>query len=334
MEKTNLPYGRHSILFAPMEGVTDPIYRKTVMGLFPEWSMFATDFLRVPTEGTITHKKALEHFGEEIYENLELREKTTFQILTTPRANTEQTVQIIDELGFNHLDLNLGCPSRRVNAHLGGSYLLSDLKLLEQVVGGIRKKFNRCFTVKIRVGYKDDSEFDNIIKVLSNCGVEAITIHGRTKVEMYKGVAQWKYFSRACELTNVPIIANGDIWTPEDIQKIFTETDCYGVMCGRSAMKTPWLAQLYYLFKERKILTSDQRLSLRTDLNSIYFSSLEKNLFPILGAEKTLKKMKSLIRYSFDDYNGGELFKRKLLRTPELATFLQSLSQLKRDSFQ
>ena len=311
-----------------MEGVTDPVYRKTVMQLFPEWDMFATDFLRVPTEGFITHKRAIEHFGEDIYKNKNLRDKTTFQILTTPRANTDQTVQIIDELDFQHLDLNLGCPSKRVNAHLGGSYLLSDTKLLEQVVGGIRKKFDKCFSVKIRAGYKDDTEFDNIIKTLTDCGVDAITIHGRTKVEMYKGFAQWKYFSRACELTEIPIIANGDIWTPEDIEKIFTETNCYGVMCGRSAMKTPWLAQLFQLYKEGKKLTTEQRLSLRTHLNNIYFSSLEDSFSKYLDQGKTLKKLKSLIRYSFEDYNDGEMFKRNLLRTPEFESFIKSLHSL------
>ena len=311
-----------------MEGVTDPTYRKTVMGLFPDWDMFATDFLRVPTEGHITHKKAIEHFGEKIFNDPELKIKTTYQILTTPRANTNQTVEVLNDLEFNHLDLNLGCPSRRVNAHLGGSYLLSDTKLLEQVVCNIRKNFNRCFTVKIRAGYKDDTEFDNIIKTLDGCGVDAITIHGRTKVEMYKGFAQWKYFSRACELTNIPIIANGDIWTPEDIEKIFTETNCYGIMCGRSAMKTPWLAQLYYLYKKKEVTLPEERLKLRTKLNNIYFSSLEKNFSEILDEAKTLKKLKSLIRYSFEDYSGGEDFKRKLLRSSDFNFFTYEINNI------
>ena len=311
-----------------MEGVTDPTYRKTVMGLFPDWDMFATDFLRVPTEGHITHKKAIEHFGEKIFNDPELKIKTTYQILTTPRANTNQTVEVLNDLEFNHLDLNLGCPSRRVNAHLGGSYLLSDTKLLERVVCNIRKNFNRCFTVKIRAGYKDDTEFDNIIKTLDGCGVDAITIHGRTKVEMYKGFAQWKYFSRACELTNIPIIANGDIWTPEDIEKIFTETNCYGIMCGRSAMKTPWLAQLYYLYKKKEVTLPEERLKLRTKLNNIYFSSLEKNFSEILDEAKTLKKLKSLIRYSFEDYSGGEDFKRKLLRSSDFNFFTYEINNI------
>ena len=145
MSEHNLPYKKHSILFAPMEGITDPAYRKTVMELYPEWDMFATDFLRVPTEGYVTEKKVIEHFGEEIYNDTKLRDKTTYQILTTPRANTEQTLEVINSLEFKHLDLNIGCPSRRVNAHQGGSFLLTDVKLLEEVVSLIRKKTNKTF---------------------------------------------------------------------------------------------------------------------------------------------------------------------------------------------
>jgi len=305
-----------------MEGVTDPTYRKTVMNLFPEWDMFATDFLRVPTEGKITHKKAIEHFGEEIFHTPELKAKTTFQILTTPKANTDQTVEVINDLEFHHLDLNLGCPSRRVNAHLGGSYLLSDMNLLEQVVSNIRKNFNRCFTVKIRAGYKDDSDFDNIIKILSYCGVDAITIHGRTKVEMYKGVAQWKYFQRACELTETPIIANGDIWTPEDITKIFNQTGCYGVMCGRSAMKTPWLSRMY---KNKNQDNSSQRLKIRSQNNAKYFNSLINDYSSQMEDQKILKKIKSLIRYSFEDYENGDLIKSTLLRSHDFDFFKKNI---------
>ena len=215
-----------------------------------------------------------------------------------------------------------------MNAHLGGSYLLSDTKLLEEVVSTIRKKFSKCFTVKIRAGYKDDTQFDEIIKTLDGCGVEAITIHGRTKVEMYKGVAQWKYFSRACELTNIPINANGDIWTPEDIDQIFKETNCYGIMCGRSAMKTPWLPALYQAFKKEQYQCPKERLTLRGKNNYNYFNSLVRDYSPHLEETKVLKKLKALIRYSFDDYKDGEMIKRGLLRTPELSAFKQTLFSL------
>ena len=83
---------------------------------------------------------------------------------------------------------------------------------------------------------------------------------------MYKGTAQWKYFSIATKLTNLPIIiANGDIWTPEDIEKLFSETDIYAVMCARSAMKTPWLARDFQLKKEINY-TKNKRLANRLGL--------------------------------------------------------------------
>ena len=328
--RSTLPYPKHSILFAPMEGITDPAYRKTVMELYPEWDMFATDFLRVPTEGTVTEKKVVEHFGEEIYSNPKLRDKTTYQILTTPRANTEQTLEIINGLEFNHLDLNIGCPSRRVNAHQGGSFLLTDVKLLEQVVSLIRKKTNKTFTTKIRVGFHDDKNFDDIIRCLDFCGVDGITIHGRTRVEMYKGVAQWKYFSRATKLTNLPIIANGDIWTPEDIETLFSETDVYAVMCARSAMKTPWLAREFQL-KEINY-TKSKRLANRLELLPYYFSALETN-YREAGMEdtKVLKKMKALIRYLFDDFESGDKLKSLMLRSKDYAEFNQRMSEAKKE---
>ncbi|MAW08032.1 MAG: hypothetical protein CME61_07090 [Halobacteriovoraceae bacterium] len=333
MKNTILPYKKHSILFAPMEGITDPAYRKTVMELYPEWDMFATDFLRVPTEGYVTEKKVIEHFGEEIYNDPIRRDKTTYQILTTPRANTEQTLEVINALEFKHLDLNIGCPSRRVNAHQGGSFLLTDVKLLEEVVSLIRKKTNKTFTTKIRVGFHDDKNFDDIIRCLDYCGVDGITIHGRTRVEMYKGTAQWKYFSRATKLTNLPIIANGDIWTPEDIETLFSETDVYAVMCARSAMKTPWLAKDFQLKKEISY-TKSKRLANRLELLPYYFSALETN-YREAGMEdaKVLKKMKALIRYILDDFENGEVTKKKMLRSLDYSHFKEIFSESKNDLY-
>ena len=326
MKKPLLPYKKGSLLFAPMEGITDPAYRKSVMELYPEWDMFATDFLRVPTEGHLTPNRVIEHMGSEIYEDKNLRDKTTFQILTTPKANTLQALEVISSLEINHLDLNIGCPSRRVNAHLGGSYLLSDLKLLENVVGLIRKNFNKCFTVKIRAGYKDDLLFEDILKTLQDCGVEAITIHGRTRVDMYKGIARWEYFKRATKLINVPVISNGDIWTPEDVEKVFNETNCYAIMCARSAMKTPWLARSYQKYLNDQQEEQKNRLQERIDSLPSYFSTLERNYRQRnLEDPKILKKFKALIRYSYDDFENGETIKRQMLRTTELDQFKSSI---------
>ena len=152
-----------------------------------------------------------------------------------------------------------------------GAPFLSDLQTLEKIILLIRKKWNRCFTVKIRAGYKDDSTFEEVIKLMNNCGVEGITIHGRTRDQMYKGVASWDYFARAVKISEVPIIANGDIWTAEDIEKVFNETGAYAVMCARSAMKTPWLASEYQLYQVAKenFLSENQNASLTYPQNTL-----------------------------------------------------------------
>ena len=140
-----LPYSRGSLLFAPMEGVTDETYRKAILKLYPEWDQLSTDFLRVPTQNLPHHKMVLDHFGQDAYRDEKVRAKTTYQILTSERASTIQMATLIDELGFAHLDLNLGCPSRKVNSHRGGAWLLSDHEVLAKVVREIRSNFKRTF---------------------------------------------------------------------------------------------------------------------------------------------------------------------------------------------
>ena len=292
MEKTKLPYPKHSILFAPMEGITDPAYRKTVMELYPEWDMFATDFLRVPTEGTVTEKKVIEHFENEIYNDPIRRDKTTYQILTTPRANTEQTLEVINSLEFNHLDLNIGCPSRRVNAHQGGSFLLTDVKLLEQVVGLIEKKQIKHSRQK----FASALTMTRILMILFDAstfvGLMVLPFTEEQELKCAKAQLSGNIFL-ATKLTNLPIIANGDIWTPEDIEKLFSETDIYAVMCARSAMKTPWLARDSSTKKEINY-TQNRRLANRLELLPYYFNALEINYRESRnGRRKSSKKNES-----------------------------------------
>jgi len=307
-----------------MEGITDATYRLAVMKLFPEWQLFATDFLRIPTEGHLTKDRIINHFGADIYHNEKLKNKTILQILTTSRANTSQAIELINQLKFPHLDLNLGCPSRKVNGHGGGSFLLQDLKSLEKILTSIRNNFNNIFTVKIRTGYKDDNQFKEILLLIEELGIDAVTIHGRTRDQFYKGTANWDYFNIASETIKIPIIANGDIWTLNDIDRVFKESNCHAIMCARSAMKTPWLANLYALHKSGFNVNNPQlQLNLRKRFLKQYFAQLEKYYKKqSLPNEKILKKFKALVRYVFEDFQYiGEATKKVHLRSKSLEHF-------------
>jgi tRNA-dihydrouridine synthase len=304
---SQFPLKKHSLMFAPMEGITDEYYRNVVGELYPEWDTFSCDFLRVPSTNPYPRRHVAKHYGNSIFENPTLRDKTIYQILTSPGCYTKETVDTIKNLDVKWLDLNLGCPSKTVCKNKGGSYLLSELDELQKIVKTIRENFPHTFTCKIRVGYKDDLNFENILKMLEAEGVDAIKIHARTRDQLYKGVAKWDYVKKAVQTVNTPIIGNGDIWTTEDIERYFDFTGCHSVMLARPALKTPWLAKLHYQkIKE----TPEIRVQEIIRYFQAFYKETEKQN---LVEASRIKRIKSVCRYIFEDIPEGDIYKRKVL---------------------
>lgn len=327
MEKDFARYKKGSLLFAPLEGVTDEPYRSAIQKVFSEWDYYSTDFYRIPSVGKLNPKAFIEHFGSTQYIDDKVRAQTAFQVLTSLRAQNESAAQILNDLNFDHLDLNLGCPSHTVNSNGGGAYLLSTPQEMRQIIAIFRKNFKKHFTVKIRVGYHDDSNFIENLKILEGEGVEAITIHGRTRDQLYKGRANWEYIQKAVATVNVPIIGNGDVWTAEDIEKIFAETKCYAVMFGRSAMKTPWLAKIYkeHIYDGASIdetyLLYERKTYIRT-----YFETLEEEFKKYgMREEVLLKRFKSFSLNLFEDFESAEIMRGKFLRSMSFQEFKNHL---------
>jgi tRNA-dihydrouridine synthase len=228
-----------------MEGITDEAFRKTILKLYPEWDYLATDFLRVPSAGHYPRKFIIRHVGKDLSNDENVKNKTMFQILTSHRAFTIDMVKEIVDLGYPWLDINLGCPSNTVTKNGGGSSLLLELDLLQTLMKNIRSHFPGRLTAKVRTGFHHTNDFDSIIKLLNDAGVELITVHGRTRDMMYKVPAEWSYIERATQISQVPIIGNGDVWKTEDIDRMLNQTGCHGVMVARGALKSPWMAQDY-----------------------------------------------------------------------------------------
>jgi tRNA-dihydrouridine synthase len=324
-------FPKKSLLFAPMEGITDEPYRIAMLKTFPEWDQFFTDFLRVPTVGKMNEKMIMEHYGPRIYANESWRKKNSFQILTTPRAQTLMVTEVLESMKMHHLDLNLGCPSKKVNSHLGGAYLLSDHKALRTVLQTIRNNFTGRFTVKMRIGYRDDINFLDTLKLIQDEGVEAITLHARTRDQLYKGVADWNYIAKAVSELKIPLIGNGDIWIVEDIEKVFQQTKCHSVMFGRSALKTPWLAKLYKEYvQDDAHIDETYLLFQRKNYLDQYFDALLLEYREVGWADNLiLKRFKSFSRNLFDDYDNFETIRGNFLRSESLAEFQNRLAVLK-----
>jgi tRNA-dihydrouridine synthase B len=316
-----VPYG--SLFFAPMEGITDEAFRKTILKLYPEWDFLATDFLRVPSAGKYPLKHIVRHFGKDLMEMPWVQDKTMFQILTSHKAFTIEMVKQIEELGFPWLDMNIGCPSNTVCKNRGGSYLLTDLVTLRGLVKNIRQNFSGRFTCKIRIGYNDTNGFEDSIRMLNDEGVEMITVHGRTRDDMYKAPARWSFIQRAVELSRVPIIGNGDVWATPDVNRMLKETGCHGVMMARGGLKAPWIAQDYK--RENFYPTSKETFDRIKEFFRAYRSALESENISERGL---LKQSKSVSRFMLDGISNGETIRRKLMLSQAVSEFFETIESL------
>ncbi len=152
------------------------------------------------------------------------------------------SARIVQDAGFDIVDLNLGCPAKRVVACNGGSGLLRDLPLIETIFKAVRAAVTIPFTVKFRMGWNDRHIVCvELAKLAEDCGLNAVALHARTREDGYTGQARWEYIAAVKDAVSIPVIGNGDIRTPEDAAAMVEATACDAVMIGRAAPSNPWI---------------------------------------------------------------------------------------------
>ena len=148
----------------------------------------------------------------------------------------------MEEAGFDVVDLNLGCPAKRVVACNGGSGLLKDLPLIRVIFERVRAAVAIPFTVKFRMGWNDANIVCvELARMAEECGLNAVALHARTREDGYTGQARWEWIAAVKDAVGIPVIGNGDIRTPEDAAAMVEATGCDAVMIGRTAPANPWI---------------------------------------------------------------------------------------------
>jgi tRNA-dihydrouridine synthase B len=164
------------------------------------------------------------------------------QLCGSDPAVMAEAARICEGLGFDAIDLNYGCPVRKVIAREAGAAMLNDLERLEQVTNAVVKAVPVPVTAKIRIGWDQKTiNAHEVARVLEGSGVRWVTVHARCRSEKFTGQAHWEVIAEVKGGTSLPVIGNGDVKTPEDAQRMIRETGCDAVMVGRGSFGNPWL---------------------------------------------------------------------------------------------
>ncbi len=220
-----------------MAGVTDPIFRTLCKEEGAD--VMETEF--VSAEGVLQAW----HRNRKYVEFEQEHRPLGIQIFgSVPEHAAAAARIIVDAMHPDFLDINAGCPVPKVVGKNGGSSLLKDLPLLQNIATAVVKELgDDCpVTTKIRIGWDAQSICaPEAVVRLQDAGVQAIAIHGRTRSQQYGGKADWEMIDHCARLVQIPVIGNGDITTPEDVKQARENTAVAGVMIGRAAMNAPWL---------------------------------------------------------------------------------------------
>ncbi len=303
--------------FAPLEGIGHPVFLRQIAergGV----GLVAAPFLpvgRAPVHAPTLRRRMPQIPGIPL----------SVQLLGEDPDRMARAAEVVVAAGAKVVDLNLGCPARRVVARGAGAALLRSPERIQGLVARLRAVVPGTLSAKMRAGFTDASLLLDNAAAVEAGGADFLVVHARTRDQGYRGVAEWQWIREVCEHVSLPVVGNGDCWYAADALRLLQDTGCAGVMIGRPAVRNPWIfAQIDALRRGAPptVPTGEELARWLHELADRYVDALAHRPRLVLG------KLKEVIRYVGTAVDDGGVFRRAALRAPDLSTLRQRVNGL------
>ncbi|MBI4041551.1 MAG: tRNA dihydrouridine synthase DusB [Deltaproteobacteria bacterium] len=226
----------NNLMLAPLAGITDLLFR-VIVKRYGCGLVFSE---MINSNGVL-------HGGLKVLRKMDIHPEehpVGIQIAGDDPKTLSQVASMAQDAGAALININMGCPAKKVTKSKAGCILMRDPKLVETILLTIQKSISIPLTIKIRLGWDEQElNYPEIAKIAEACGCAFVILHARTRTQAFKGQARWEEIRKLKETIKIPVIGNGDITTCESAVRMFQETGCDGIMIGRGALGQPWLFQ-------------------------------------------------------------------------------------------